>query len=115
MHSWTLDPATDIHVCNNPDEFQWKKPASPDDVVLAGGSEFLIKAWGEVTISLSTPDGIRPTTLKNVALIPSFFTSLVSLARLSSSDVHFDSGRNVLYNTGPPRQDIAKLTQLGGH
>jgi len=53
--------------------------------------------------------------LKKVALIPSSFTNVVSLARLSSSDVHFDSGRNVLYKTGPPRQDVAKLTRLGGH
>ena len=74
--------------------FQWKEAVAPDDIVLAGGSEMPIKAWGEVTISLSTPEGIKSATLKKVALIPSFFTSLVSLARLSSSDVHFDSGRN---------------------
>ncbi|CAE7204972.1 hypothetical protein PTNB73_07013 [Pyrenophora teres f. teres] len=115
LHSWTLDPATDIHICNNPAEFQWKTPAADDDVVLAGGSEFLIEAWGEVTIPLSTPIGIKKATLERVALIPSFFTSLVSLWRLKSSDIHFDSGRNVLYRIGPPREDVAKLTQLGGH
>ncbi|KAI2483744.1 hypothetical protein Ptr902_06061 [Pyrenophora tritici-repentis] len=54
LHSWTLDPATDIHICNNPAEFQWKAPAADDDVVLAGGSEMSIEAWGEVTIPLST-------------------------------------------------------------
>lgn len=74
-----------------------------------------IKAWGEVIIPLSTPIGIKKTTLKRVALIPSFFTSLVSLSRLTSSDIHFDSGRNVLYRAGPPREDVAKLTRLGGH
>jgi hypothetical protein len=115
LHSWTLDPATDVHICNNPAEFQWKAPAADDDIVLAGGSEMLIEAWGEVTIPLSTPIGIKTTTLKRVALIPSFFTSLVSLSRLTSSDVHFDSGRNVLYRAGTPQKDVAKLTQLGGH
>ncbi|KAF2023195.1 hypothetical protein EK21DRAFT_95114 [Setomelanomma holmii] len=64
LHSWTLDPATDIHICNNPAEFHWKAPAADDDIVLAGGSETIIEAWGEVTIPLSTPNGIKTTTLK---------------------------------------------------
>lgn len=116
LHSWTLDPATDIHICNNTAEFQWKAAAAPDDIVLAGGSEMSIQAWGEVEIPLSTPHGIKRTTLKHVALIPAFFTSLVSLARLSSSNIHFDSGRNVLYRSSTTSQeDIAALTRLGGH
>jgi hypothetical protein len=90
-------------------------PAADDDIVLAGGSETPIEAWGEVTIPLSTLNGIKTTTLKRVALIPSFFTSLVSLSRLTSSDIHFDSGQNVLYRAGTPREDIGKLTRLGGH
>jgi len=85
LYSWTLDPGTDIHICNNPAEFRWKKPAADNDFILAGASETSIEAWGEVTIPLSTPNGIKSTTLKHIALIPSFFTSLVSLSRLSSS------------------------------
>ena len=115
LHSWTLDPATDIHICNNPAEFQWKTPAADDDLVLAGGTETRIEAWGEVKIPLLTLTGIKTTTLKQVALIPSFFTSLVSLSRLSSTNVHFDSGRNVLYRSGTPYQVVANLTKLGGH
>ncbi|KAF2024704.1 hypothetical protein EK21DRAFT_26232, partial [Setomelanomma holmii] len=110
-----LDPATDIHICNNPAEFYWKAPAADDDIVLAGASDTPIEAWGEVTIPLLTPSGIKTTTLKRVALILSFFTSLVSLWRLRLSDIHFDSGRNVLYRAGTPREDIANLTQLGGY
>ncbi|KAF2747586.1 hypothetical protein M011DRAFT_526178 [Sporormia fimetaria CBS 119925] len=67
LHSWTLDPATDIHICNNPAEFQWKRPATDDDTVLAGGTETPIEAWGEATIPLSTPNGTKSTTLKHVA------------------------------------------------
>ncbi|EUC27508.1 hypothetical protein COCCADRAFT_9908 [Bipolaris zeicola 26-R-13] len=44
IHSWTLDPATDIHICNNPAEFNWKTPAADNDVVLAGGTEPKIEA-----------------------------------------------------------------------
>ncbi|KAI1676325.1 hypothetical protein KJE20_14097 [Pyrenophora tritici-repentis] len=71
---------------------------------------------GEVNLPLSTPSGIKTTTLKRVALIQSFFTSLVSLSRLSSSDIHFDSGRNILYRAvNDAREDVASLTRLGGH
>jgi hypothetical protein len=116
LHSWTLDPATDTHICNDSTEFKWKAPAADDDIVLAGESETLIEAWGEVTIPLLTPTGIKTTTLKRVALIPSFFTSLVLLSRLTSSNIHFDSGRNVLYRaTERSPEDIARLTRLGGH
>ena len=59
-----------------------------------------IQVWGEVTIPLIILDGIWPATLKNVVLILSFFISLVLLARLLLSDVYFDLGRNILYNTG---------------
>jgi hypothetical protein len=43
LYLWTLDPATDIHICNNPGEFTWKSAAA-DDYVLAGGSETKIDA-----------------------------------------------------------------------
>lgn len=91
IYSWTLDPATDIHICNNPSEFQWKSPAADDDVVLAGGSETKIEAWGEVKIPLSTSNGVKTTTLKHVALIQTCFNSFASLSRQASSDIHFDS------------------------
>ncbi|KAF1828127.1 hypothetical protein BDW02DRAFT_513165, partial [Decorospora gaudefroyi] len=90
-------------------------PAADDNIVLAGGLETPIQEWGEVTIPLSTPNSIKTTTLKRVALIPSFFTSLVSLSRLELLDIYFDSSQNVLYRGGTPREDIAKLTRLGGH
>ena len=63
----------------------------------------LIKAWGEVTIPLLTPDGVRPTTLKKVALILFFFISLILLARLSLLDIYFDLGKDTLYRVGPLR------------
>lgn len=114
LHSWLLSSATNIHVCNNATEFVWKAPAAPDDVVFAGASEVRIEAWGEVEIPLTTTDGNKFTTLKRVALIPSFFTSLVSLGRLYLSNVHFDSGKSILYRGGNPPEHIANLSEVGG-
>ncbi|EUC26616.1 hypothetical protein COCCADRAFT_10618 [Bipolaris zeicola 26-R-13] len=50
-------------------QFKWKALAADDDVVLAGETETKIEAWGEVNLPLSTPSGIKTTTLKRVALI----------------------------------------------
>jgi hypothetical protein len=59
------------------------------------------------TLPLSTLIGIKTNTLKRFALVPSFYTSLVSLSRQSSSNTHFNSGRNILYRaTETPREDI---------
>ncbi|KAI1676361.1 hypothetical protein KJE20_14064 [Pyrenophora tritici-repentis] len=57
-----------------PYRIQLEGSAADDDIVLAGGTETKIEAWGEVKLPLSTLSGI-----KRVALIQSFFTSLVSL------------------------------------
>jgi hypothetical protein len=92
LHLWMLDPATNSHICNNSTEFEWKAPAANNNIVLAGRSETPIEAWREVTISLSTPTGIKTITLKRVALILSFFTSLVLLSRLTSLNIYFNSG-----------------------
>ena len=51
-----------------------------------------------------------------MALLPSFFTNLVSLHSLTYLDIHFDSGRNALYRKDKEfNQIVAKLTRCGGH
>ncbi|KAF2174938.1 hypothetical protein K469DRAFT_703964, partial [Zopfia rhizophila CBS 207.26] len=97
LYTWILDPASDIHVCNNEEDFAFIHPATDRDEILAGGSSQKIEAWGEAIITIQTPDGPAQTTLRQVAFIPSFFTSVVSLSRLAWNDIHFDSGRNLLY------------------
>ncbi|KAF2193649.1 hypothetical protein K469DRAFT_712441 [Zopfia rhizophila CBS 207.26] len=91
LYTWILDPASDIHVCSNEEDFTFIHPATDRDEILAGGSSQKIEAWGEATITIQTPDGPAQTTLRQVAFIPSFFTSVVSLSRLtySSSLVSF--------------------------
>jgi len=119
QHSFILDPAADIHVCNNADDFTFTRPASEDDYLIAGGSYHQIKAFGKVTINLETPEGPATTTLHDVAYISSFFTNIVSLSRLASNGIHFDSGRNILYQftnkDSTTTKAIVKLSKHGGH
>jgi hypothetical protein len=111
-----LDLAADIHICNDPAEFQWKAPATNDDIILTGNTETPIQAWGEVALSLSTPNSTLIVILKHVALIPTFFINLVSLARLLSLNIYFDSGKDVLYrDTGTLRSDTARVRSAALH
>ena len=107
LHSWTQDPANDIPICSNSAEFHWKAPTGDDNIVLTGGSETRIEGWAEVTIRLPIPNRTKTTTL--------IFTSLDFLSRLTSSSIHFDSGRNGLHHAGTACEDLAKLTRLGSH
>ena len=77
-----------------------------------------IEAWGEVTLNIETPRGTQAAILTQVALVPKFFTSLVSLSRLESSNTYFDSRINALYQVDPESQDLAVICNLkksGGH
>jgi hypothetical protein len=51
--------------------------------------------------SVNTPSGRQPFRLTYVAYIPGFFTNVVGLSRCSSLDIHFNSGRNCLYQRVP--------------
>jgi hypothetical protein len=46
-HSWTLDCGSDVHVCNNPLEFTWERPAY-DESIGSGDSTSPIVAWGKM-------------------------------------------------------------------
>jgi hypothetical protein len=87
---WTLDPASDIHVCNNSRRSQFKeqRKAGPTDWIITGKDRYRIEAFGTVILNVDTPKGEQTMTLLNV---PGFMTNLVSLSILNSKDVHWNS------------------------
>jgi len=89
-NSWTLDNASDIHVCNDIQRsgFQQTRAASPNNQLFAGKTSYPIEAFGTVTIQIQTPEGMRTINLDNVALAPGFITNLVSLHLLNIKGVH---------------------------
>ncbi|KAF1938013.1 hypothetical protein EJ02DRAFT_426066 [Clathrospora elynae] len=62
----------------------------------------------------NTLTGVRSLTLTHVAYVPGFITSLIGLARCRKMDIHFDSGRDLLYK-GNPGTALAYLEHDGGH
>jgi hypothetical protein len=92
-NSWTLDNASDIHVCNDIQRsgFRQTREATPDDELFAGKTSYPIEAFGIVTIYIQTPEGRDEIELNNVALAPGFMTNLVSLHLLNVKGVHWNS------------------------
>jgi hypothetical protein len=113
IHCWILDPGADIHICNNMADFVHERNALPGDKVMAGGAWLPIQAWGRSTITVEGPNNNFSLTLHDVALVPEFFTSLVSLSM--GEDIHFDSGRSILYRGSFPGRTLCRTIRRGGH
>jgi len=92
-NAWTLDNASDIHVCNDIQRSGFKKTrdALPDEELFAGKTSYPIEAFGTVTVNVQTPKGRAEIDLSNVALAPGFMTNLVSLHLLNVKGVHWNS------------------------
>jgi hypothetical protein len=58
--------------------------------------------------------GVRLLKLTYVAYVQGFVTSLIGLARCRKLDIHFDSGRDILYK-GDSETVLAYLEHDGGH
>jgi len=62
----------------------------------SGGSNTPILGYGDVQIRITTPDGIKPFTLKEVAWAPSFHTNVVSFQRMQRAGIQWDTENNAL-------------------
>ena len=80
----------------------------------AGGQLLQIEEWGEVELQVDTPSGRQPFKLTYVAYIPGFFTNVVGLSRCRSLNIHFNSGKNCLYQR-VPSNPVCYLEYKDGH
>jgi hypothetical protein len=95
---WILDPGSNCHVTNTRGaDWITTKRGGSSDCVYAGGVLAQVEEWGETYIRVKTPTGEGQMKLTWVAYIPGFFTSVVGLSRSRSLGIHFDSGRDCLY------------------
>jgi hypothetical protein len=110
---WTMDGGTDTHVCNNANNFTKTKDAD-GSVVYAGKTCYSIEAFGICKIDVQDGGEKAQMTLLNVALIPGFMTSLVSLQVLNDKGVHWNS-RNPTRLEKKDGSTFCELTQIGKH
>jgi len=115
INRWILDPGSNTHVANSR-SFGWRTTAQaqPGECVYAGGQVLQIEEWGEVELHVNTPTGRQPFKLTYVAYIPGFFTNVLGLSRCRSLDIHFDSGKNCLYQQAPSNP-VCYLEYKDGH
>ena len=103
---WILASASKIHVCNDPSRFNTTHSTTSDDYLISGSTTYPIQAYGTVDITLTSPTGkLQSITLKQVALIPGFFTNLVSFNRARAANIHWDTVKDTLYTANKENQN----------
>ena len=82
VNSWILDSGSNIHVCNDFSRLKPTHTTTSEDYLVSGSTTYQIEAYNDVDIILTSPTGYKKKkTLYQVALIPSFFTNLVSYSK----------------------------------
>jgi Reverse transcriptase (RNA-dependent DNA polymerase) len=99
-HCWTLDCASDAHVCNDRSRFTFERMATENDTLYAGKEIYPIEAFGTVDIVVDTPSGKAPIRLLNVVLVPGFLTNLVSLRRIKEKGFSWDMEKDRIHRKG---------------
>jgi hypothetical protein len=52
--------------------------------------------------------------LSHVVLVPTIFINIIALLRATTNNIHFDSGRNLLYRLATG-EIVCYIKRLGGH
>ena len=117
VNSWILDSGSNIHVCNDSTRFTPTRQATAEDYLISGSTTYPIQAYGTVDIIVTSPVGKKESiTLREVALIPGFFTNLVSYSRAKTAKIYWDPIEDTLFTVNKDRKDhFCKLQPHNGH
>jgi hypothetical protein len=101
QHLKAADSGSDGHVWNNSQEITITKQAQPGDVIMAGETLVPIEGFGIVDMPVKSPTGaIKIMRLTDVALVPTFFTSVVSVDRLKAARYEVSTWKNCIIDHG---------------
>lgn len=113
---WILSSASNIHVCNDPSRFNTTHSTKSNGYLISGSTTYPIQAYGTVDITVTSPTGKRASiVLKQVALIPGFFTNVVSFSRAITANIHWDTVNDTLYTVNKEKHnDFCQLRRHNG-
>jgi hypothetical protein len=83
-------------------------------VIFAGTAAHQVVAVEEVKVKVNQGSVRKDILLTQVAYVPGFLTNLFALRRCRKFNIHFDSGRNILYKN-KISDIIVNLTYSHGH
>ena len=87
-NSIILDSRASLHVCNNWSCFWTFNSVTEESFVYAGNTVIPFEGFEHVTVMIQTPTGLRKIELLDAAYILSFYTTVASLEKFVSKDVH---------------------------
>ena len=113
---WILASASNVHVCNDPSRFNTTHSTKSNDYLISGSTTYPIQAYGTVDITVTSPTGKRERIVLNqVALIPGFFTNLVSFSRARTANIYWDTAKDTLYTVNKEKHnDFCQLSPHNG-
>ena len=88
---WILDTGSNTHIINHYEGLSNVREASESAIFNKGRNTYRIKAYGDVKVNLTTPDGPLIIILLNIAYIPGYLTNIVAMGRLSREGVYQSS------------------------
>ena len=98
---WILDSGSDIHVTNNLNCLQGATQPCGTRRVIAGATTYNVEAVGNVTLVVKAPQGHKATmTVTDVVYIHDFMSNIVSLTRLMTHQIHWNTEQSYLTRNG---------------
>ncbi|KAI0992007.1 hypothetical protein K3495_g16179, partial [Podosphaera aphanis] len=114
--SYIADTGADSHIINSSHRYKAHRIASTSETVASGKDLYPIESIGTTTITARGPNGPVELILYDVAYVPGYFTNIVSISKLSSQNIHMDSGDSILYiKRNNQRHNLAYCPRKDGH
>ncbi|KAI0992750.1 hypothetical protein K3495_g15435, partial [Podosphaera aphanis] len=114
--SYIADTGADSHIVNSSYRYVASRNALSSETVASGKDQYPIESIGTATITAHGPNGPVELTLYDVAFVPGYFTNIVSISKLSSQNIHMDSGDSILYiKEKNKRRNFAYCPRRDGH
>jgi hypothetical protein len=97
LNCWTLNCASNIHVCNDSSRFQLDRLVNFDDRLRIDKTVYSIERYETVHIVVNESHESVNIRLLDVVLASSFFTNLICLNKFTVKNVHWDIEKRHLH------------------
>ena len=88
---WILDTGSNTHIINHYEKLTNVREILESSVLNKKRDIYQIKAYKNVKVNLTTPDGPSIITLFNIAYVPNYLTNIIAIRRLSRGDIYWSN------------------------
>jgi hypothetical protein len=97
FNCWTLDCASNVHVCNDSSRFQFNRCVNSENQLRVDKTIYLIEKYEIVHIVVKKSHNWINIQLLNVVVASNFFINLMCFSRFIAKNVHWDTEKRHLH------------------